>query len=439
MKTILASLITLLASAAFAQSQPPVQSTQPKPPSKAASAAQLLDSDVKPETPADNTETEKPDEKKSEASPVEAWEKGVGHADTSLGKVRVGGYATLLHKTVEKYNGGNSTNFFDSIRVVPQFDWEVADWLEFGIEIEFEGGGSGASYLTNNYIVLEYAEARATPLDELNFKAGILLINWGRYNRNHDDIFWDLADRPFVHRQTIPGTFMQPGVAVYGTFNQIPLVSFNYELALTQGLNSNFSSNDGSRTARTSFRADNNDNKALWFHFGIVPDFRTSVFSMDLGLSYTYQETSADNGDSLRGFGVDGGLKFKVHERFNIDLYGEFSRMWINRPSSLTVPNGLYAWHADLLFKVDPFPAAWRNKIFGARPYIGLIFRVEQSDLNDDFKGAAANDDRFAVTVGLAFRPLSKLVVRFEWKNQQSRKRDDGDENLYVFSVSVAF
>lgn len=436
MKALLASLIISFASAAFAQSAPPVHSVQPKPPSKAVAAAQLLESDDKP---AEDAKPKEATEKKPETSPVEAWEKGVGHADSSLGKVRVGGYATLLHKTVEKYNGGNSTNFFDSIRVVPQFDWEVTDWLEFGIEIEFEGGGSGASYLTNNYIVLEYAEARATPLDELSFKAGILLINWGRYNRNHDDIFWDLADRPFVHRQTIPGTFMQAGVAVYGTFNQIPFVSFNYELAVTQGLNSNFSSNDGPRNARTSFRADNNDNKALWFHFGIVPDFGTSVFTMDLGASYTYQETSADNGDSLRGFGVDGGFKFKVHERFNIELAGEFSRLWINRASSPTAPNGLYAWHADLLFKVDPFPAAWRNKIFGARPYIGLIFRVEQSDLNDDFKGAAANDDRFAVTVGLAFRPISKLVVRFEWKNQQSRERDDGDENLYVFSVTVGF
>ncbi len=421
MKSMLFALLLLAAAPLSAQADP-TRAAQPLDPVAPVSGTKPADETAKPAK-----------------SPVEAWEDGLGKVDTGLGKVRIGGYATLLHKTVEKYNGGNSTNFFDSARVVPQFDWEIVDWLEFGIEIEFEGGGSGASYLSNNYIVLEYAEARATPLDELNFRAGILLINWGRYNRNHDDIFWDLADRPYVHRHIIPGTFMQPGFGIYGTFNQIPSVSINYDCAVTQGLNSNFTSNDGARNARTSFRVDNNDNKALWFHLGITPDFHTQVFTMDIGASYTYQETSGDNGDALRGVGVDGGMKFKVVDRFGIDVAGEFSRMWINRESSTTVPNGLYAWHFDILFKVDPFPSAWRNKVFGAQPYIGLIFRIEQNDLNDDFKGAAANDDRFAVTIGLSFRPISKLVVRLEWKNQQSRERDDGDENLWVASVSVGF
>lgn len=68
-----------------------------------------------------------------------------------------------------------------------------------------------------------------------------------------------------------------------------------------------------------------------------------------------------------------------------------------------------------------------------------MIFRIEQNDLNDDFKGAAARDDRFAITIGLSFRPISKMVLRFEWKNQQSRERDDGDENRWVASVSVGF
>ena len=370
---------------------------------------------------------------------IRRWERGAGEIDSPAGKFRLGGYASLHHKTIEKYNGGNSTNFFDSIRVVPQMDWEVTDWLEFAIEIEFEGGGAGAPYLTNNYIVLEYAEARATPLDELNFKAGILLVNWGRYNRNHDDILWDLADRPFATRLIVPGTFMQPGAGVYGSFNQVPFISFNYDIAVTQGLNSNFSSNDGSRNARTSFRVDNNDNKALWFHFGMMPDFGTDMVTADVGASFTYQQIAVGNRESLRGVGVDGGLKFKVVERFGIDVTGEFSRLWINRSSSPTVPNGLWGWFADVLFKFDPFPAAWREKVFGANPYIGLIFRLEQNDLNDDYKGAAANDDRFAVTIGLSFRPISKLVLRLEWKNTQARNRDDGDENTYVISTSIGF
>ncbi|CAG0947846.1 hypothetical protein ANRL1_04620 [Anaerolineae bacterium] len=387
-------------------------------------AAQPLDTPA-PETPG--------------KTPVEAWEDGLGRADTPVGKFRIGGYATLLHKTIEKYNGGDSTNFFDSIRIVPQFEWEIIDWLEFGMEIEFEGGGAGASFLTDNEILVEYAEARATPLDELNFKAGLLLINFGRYNKNHDDIFWDLVDRPYAARRIIPSAFDQPGVGIYGTFNQVPFLSIDYDFQVTQGFTQNFTSNGGSRDARNSFRADNNDNKALWFRLGLTPDFHTSLASADVGISYTYQEIAAGNKQALRGLGIDGGVRLDPLDRFGVVITGEWTRFWIHRPSSPTVPNGLWGYFVDVLFKFDPFPAAWRNKVFGSHPYIGLIFRVEQNDLNDDFKGAAARDDRIAFTVGLSFRPISKLVVRIEWKNQQSRERDDGDENRYVASVSVGF
>ena len=371
--------------------------------------------------------------------PVESWEDGLGRLDTPMGKVRIGGYATLLHKTIEMYNGGDSSNFFDSIRIVPQFDWEIVDWLEFSMEVEFEGGGSGASFLSDNEVLLEYAEARATPLDELNFKAGLLLINFGRYNKNHDDIFWDLADRPYAARRIIPSAFDQPGVGIYGTFNQVPFLSIDYDLQLTQGFTQGFTSNGAARDARNSFREDNNDNKALWFRLGLTPDFHTALASMDVGFSYTYQEIAPGNKQALRGFGIDGGVRIDPHDRFGIAISGEWNRIWIHRPSSPSVPNGLWGYFVDVLFKFDPFPVAWRNKVFGSQPYIGLIFRIEQNDLNDDFKGAAARDDRIAFTVGMSFRPISKLIVRLEWKNQQSRERDDGDENRYIASVTVGF
>lgn len=429
MKNLLPRVIALLALLSTLAAHASGQSPAPLPnPSRAAEPA-IRPGELKIERPTP--------ESKPRVDFISGWERGAGEFDTSAGKFKIGGYATILHKTIEKYNGGDSTNFFDSIRIVPQFEWEVTDWLEFGMEIEFEGGGSGASFLTENEILVEYAEARATPLDELNIRAGLLIVPFGRYNKNHDDINWDLVDRPFAARRVVPSAFDQPGVGVYGAFTQIPFLGVNYDFAVTQGFSQNFTSNGGSRDARQSFRADNNDNKALWFRLGLTPDFTTSVFTADLGWSFTYQEIASGNRQALRGTSVDGALKFNIVERFGIDITGEWNRFWIHRPSTPASPNGLWAWFVDVLFKFDPFPEAWRKKVFGANPYIGLIFRLEQNDLNDDFKGAAARDDRIAFTVGLSFRPISKLVVRIEWKNVQSRNRDDGDENRYVFSISI--
>lgn len=384
------------------------------------------------------TQPEPPPEK----SAIKKWDEGsLGKLETDIGDFHLGGYATFMHKTRDRYNGGESDNFFDAIRIVPQFEWQIVDWLGFSMEIEFEGGGAGASFLTENEILIEYAELYATPLDELNFKVGILLIPFGRYNLQHDDIDWDLADRPYAARRVVPSAFDQPGAGIYGTFNQVPFVGISYDLSVTQGFDDEFTSN-GSRGARQSFREDNNGNKAIWARLGITPRFEdmgVSLISADFGFSYTYQEIGPDNGDALRGVGVDGGLKFNIIDRFGIDVTGEWSRFWINRPSDISTPNGLWGYFVDVLFKFDPFPTAWRGDPFGENPYIGLIIRFEQNDLNDDHVGAAARDDRIGVTFGISFRPISQLVVRAEFKHQQSKGRDDGDETRLVFSISVGF
>ena len=161
--------------------------------------------------------------------------------------------------------------------------------------------------------------------------------------------------------------------------------------------------------------------------------------SGDFGFSYNYQNVGPDNTQATRGVAVDGALKFDILDRFGIDVTGEWARIWINRESDATRPNGLWAYFVDVLFKFDPFPSAWRGTTFGSRPYIGLILRLEENDLNDDHVGTAARDDRIALTVGVSFRPLSKLVFRAEFKHQQSQKRDDGDETRFVVSISIGF
>ncbi|MEZ5993363.1 MAG: hypothetical protein R3E76_13575 [Planctomycetota bacterium] len=396
-------------------------------------AAPVFAQDGQPE----RSETEKA------KSVVEKWDDGeLGELDTPLGDFHIGGYATFMHKTLDRYNGGESENFFDAIRIVPQFEWHIVDWLSFGMEIEFEGGGADAGFLSDNEILIEYAEARVTPLDELNFKAGILLIPFGRYNLNHDDINWDLADRPYAARRVVPSAFDQPGVGVYGTFNQVPFVSFSYDVSITQGFDDQFTNNGGARDARQSFREDNNGNKAIWARLGILPridDMGCNMVRADFGFSYTYQEIGPDNTQALRGGAIDGNIAIDVIERFRIDITGEATRLWINRPSSNTTPNGLWGYFVDVTFKFDPFPSEWRGTTFGSNPYIGLIFRLEQNDLNDDHVGAAARDDRIGMTIGLSFRPISKFVVRAEMKHQQSKSRDDGDETRLVLSISIGF
>ncbi|MHC4840931.1 MAG: hypothetical protein ACYTDT_08260 [Planctomycetota bacterium] len=355
------------------------------------------------ESPDEIPHTEEPSASdEDEKSAVEKWEDGDHKIETSLGDFTIGGYASFYHKTIDKYNGGDSTNFFDAHRIVPQFHWQIVEWLHFGMELEIEGGGADVSFLGGNEILIEYAEVHATVMDEFNVKAGILLIPFGRYNLEHDDILWDLMDRPFAARRVVPSAFDQPGVGIYGTVNEVPLFGFSYDVQVTQGFDDGFSNNGGSRGARQSFRSDNNDNKALWARFGILPQFDemgADFMSGDIGISTGYQKISATNGESTRHFGIDGQMKFKkMLDLFAIDVTGEWNRIWINRDSSASVTNGLEGYFVDVLVKFDIFPEEWKGDIFGKDPYLGLIMRLEENDLNDDHVGVAARDNRVGFT-----------------------------------------
>lgn len=59
-------------------------------------------------------------EPETDETPIEKWDDGqLGEFDTPLGEFHIGGYATFMHKTLDRYNGGQSVNFFDAIRIVP--------------------------------------------------------------------------------------------------------------------------------------------------------------------------------------------------------------------------------------------------------------------------------------------------------------------------------
>lgn len=362
-------------------------------------------------------------------------------------KVNFGGYFSIAYRYHDNGDGARDASYFDQHRFVPQFDVQISERVSFATEIEIEGGGADVGFLSGNEILVEYAELNFDLAEEFQIKTGLLLIPFGNYNLIHDDPIHDLFDRPFVARRVVPSAFDQPGVGIAGDFNQDGF-QLHYDAMITQGFTDGFTNNGGARDARNSFRADNNYDKAFWTRVQLTPDFARlssglDYLTMQMGGSFNIQRI-ADNGTAQTlGWGGDFklGMNWLDTSGFGIDFEGEYARININRDGPGVI-DGLDGYYIQGSLKFRPWDNSEEDLVGGwlsKSGYIALVARWEENDLNDNVEGAARRDDRQALTVGLAFRPFLKTVIRVEYKMANSSNTDVDDPDRFVVSVSTYF
>jgi hypothetical protein len=349
-------------------------------------------------------------------------------------RVRIGGYFTIEFRE----DGDGSPLAFDAHRLVPKIQADVAEGITFETEIEIEGGGADVDFLTDNEILVEYAELSFSVVeDRLNLVAGIILLPWGRYNLYHDDPLADLTDRPLVSRYVGSVAAQQPGIAFDGTLESGGGWFFDYDVAVVQGFQDGFSTNNGVRDARPSFREDNNDNKQVFGRLAITPPLGF-VDIFEIGTSFTYGEWDAGNDLADYGWGIDlfvkrGGLRFTA----------EYMWLRIEQPAGAlpSEPGKQSGWYVEAAY--DIFPASWRGKhvLFTEESRFTFVVRVEGIDLNHATDGTAFRDDLTQVTLGFAFRPVQRTVIKISYAFVDSDLTgfDSGSADIFAISWATYF
>ena len=355
-------------------------------------------------------------------------------------RLRVGGYFDFEIRDDE----ATDRFTFDQHRYVLKFDADVTDAISFRSEIEWEGGGAGASYLSDNYIAIEYAELHFAVDRAFNLKAGALLMPFGRFNYLHDSPLQDLTDRPFVAQFVVPTTWTEAGVGAYGGFS-LGGVRMDYDVVLSNGLDQGFNTmaGGGLRDARSSFRRDNNDAKQVTGRFGVSPDL-AFLDGLSFGASAAFGRYDNGGNQDLSLFGFDLFAKKGPFELLGEAVFGD-----LERDAGLIAagaPGGLSGWYVEGRFHF--FPDAWRGDgaWFGEESTFTLVFRAESVDTDDsataiDFatRGRAMRDDVERYTVGFNFRPVEKTVVKIEYQFLLEPGGFEVDNDRIVLSCAVSF
>ena len=366
--------------------------------------------------------------------PLES-EYGLGAAASKIYKrtqgLAIGGYGEVLF-TGEVGDEMGGTNEFDALRAVLYFGYKFTDKLLINMELEFEHAGTGGGgSVSTEFLNLDYLHS-----EQLNFRAGLLLVPMGFINELHEPTFFFGNERPEAEQRIIPTTWRENGLGIFGTlFDQV-----QYRLYAINGFDGTGFSDNGLRGGRQR------GSEALADHWGFVGRFDwTPLDGVLLGASvYTGKSgQNLDIADNVAGAGATVDVPdtlttiWEVHAQVKM-AGASFRGLWtqahlqdtralsdaLSRQAgtlgSVVVANRMVGGYAEIAYNVLPFVLP--NSQMTLEPF----YRFEHLDTQDRVTAGPRNRARsrdFHV-VGLAWKPHPQVVIKLDYRNIDS----DGGE-----------
>ena len=139
------------------------------------------------------------------------------------------------------------TNEWDYLRAVVYLGWKFDRTFVLNTEIEYEHASTGKG----GEVSVEFATLDAMLRDEVNLRAGLVLVPVGFVNEMHEPTTYLGARRPDTENRILPSTWRANGIGAFGEAGPVA-----YKLYLTESLNaSSFTAANGIRGGRQKRRA----------------------------------------------------------------------------------------------------------------------------------------------------------------------------------------
>ena len=341
----------------------------------------------------------------------------------------LGGYMDASYRAQE-----GSDNKFEVLRFVPFIYSDVSDRVKIAAEIEFEHGGAntkhgnvGDAKTLDGEVKLEFATVDFLLRDEINLRAGLVLVPLGKYNLVHDAPLQEFIDRPLVDRFIIPTTLTQAGMGIYGTFFPTELSKLDYEIYATNGFGNNITKSKGIRDARF-FRYDRSNTNTP----GVVGRVGFSPFlGLEFGGSFFVNKYDDDNYFYISAF--DFAFEKGPFEFVGEGAYTDLQRSKSVRTNQPSLPPSMWGYYVEPRWHFMPeFIRNVGPNFFKEESHLTAAARWDQVD-----KGSSTYNNR--ASLGLSFHYTEDTVfkVDYEWNMEsgQAHKRD----NTFAFGVATFF
>lgn len=329
----------------------------------------------------------------------------------------IGGYGESIYQNFDanRENGAASgkTNEWDYLRAVVYLGWKFDRTFVLNTEIEYEhasteGGGA---------VSVEFATLDAMLHQELNLRAGLILVPVGLVNQMHEPTTYLGARRPDTERRILPATWGANGVGIFGEAGPIA-----YKLYLTESLDATgYSAADGIREGRQGGSEAKADNLAWTGRIDLI-----SVPGLLAGTSFFTGESAKDPGLDGRSFGARTTV-WDLHADWHFQglwLRGVYGRVTVADAALLNGALG-YTGSESIGSTQEGFYLTAGYEVLsrlapGSSMALTPFVRYERTDTQKKVPVGFARDganDRKAWTVGLDFKPIPQLALKVDWQD----------------------
>ena len=351
---------------------------------------------------------------------------GLGPAASKVykkeGGLSIGGYGENRIRTFHNTDDDDRDNVYDQLRAVLYVGYKFNESWVLNSEIEYEHGGEdvGVEFLTIDYLWR----------DELNFRAGNLLVPMGFVNEIHEPNFFFGAERPEVERLILPSTWHENGAGVWGRLAD----RIEYRAYVINGFDGQNFTSSGLRGGKQGGA------EAIANDFAFVGRVDVDVatgFSVG-GSVYTGQSGQEQTSDAS---GIDRDVPdahttiYELHAQYKaygaslralwteafIDEAGRLSRVLAapGPTSSPAIAHQLRGWYLEAGYDILPlFTASSRASIEPFFRFERYDTQREVSDLGSDlvFDRDRTKDVDLYV-VGIQVKPIPQIVFKLDYRH----------------------
>jgi len=348
---------------------------------------------------------------------------GLGPAASKVykkdGGLSIGGYGEVRLRTFHNQDDDDRDNIYDALRAVLYVGYKFNDNWVMNSEIEFEhastgsGGSVSVEFLTIDYIWQ----------DELNARAGLLLIPMGFVNEIHEPTFFFGAERPEVERLILPSTWRENGGGVWGRIAD----RVEYRAYVVNSFDGKDFSSGGLRGGRQ------NGSEALANDFAFVARVDVDVVpGLMVGGSVYTGQTGQEGESSLSGTARDipdaHTTIYELHAEYKaygvslralwteafIDEAGRLSRVLGKSPTA-SIAQQMRGSYLEVAYDILPF------FMESSRATVEPFFRYERYDTQRDVADLGFARDRTKevdlYVAGLQVKPIPQIVFKLDFRH----------------------
>ncbi len=373
--------------------------------------------------------------------------------DLSRG-LSIGGYGEGYYSALVG-DKGDAKNRADLLRMVLYTGYKFTDNILFNAEIEFEHATTGSTESSGGGSVsVEFAYLDFLLRDWANIRAGLVLVPMGFINEIHEPVSYFGVHRPEIERQIIPSTWRENGVGIHGTLYE----QVDYQAFVINGFNAEGFDSGGLRDGRQK------GNRALAEHLAFVARLDWTPINQVLVGASVYHGNSGQN----QNVGVSGAFGsytveipdtpttiWEVHGQYEdhgLRLRSLFTMAEIGDSGDLSRalgPVGLGGGTGELSageaiggqmlgvygeVAYDLMPLLFSGSEKTLEPFFRYSYYDTQRDVPSGFSSDKSKEIEI-FTVGLSFQPISRVVIKADYRNRVAKSGGLPDE----FNLGVGF